>query len=436
MENEKTDPIIKATLMFLTAGVIAVIFYFLRSIFIPITIALLISILSDPLFNFLRKKLRLPSIVSTLVILALFFFVVFLGGLYLGSRVNVFADKFDSYKDSYVQIYEKYATRLEPIWEKLNEEPFDLDGVVHLITHGSLPEENANPQVTEVVESTSIAEIDTVTEADEGYFSPNSLFADLNFSAMLNSLIMASNSIFGFVGDVVLVALFLLFILLEKNSYDQKMKKVFTDTKGLQVRKILAKINHHVVRYINVKVWISLLTALLVVVVAVLVGVDFPSMWGVLAFILNFIPSIGSIIFVFLMTFFTAIQFLPTEQWGAIVIVFFSTGIIQFVIGNILDPKVSGDKLDLSPLTIMFALLFWGLIWGIPGMFLSVPLMLVIKLTCENIPSLRPFAILIGSGNEAFDKKEDTIDRLYRKIKDKCYRISRKVINIRKKGKK
>ena len=118
--------------------------------------------------------------------------------------------------------------------------------------------------------------------------------------------------------------------------------------------------------------------------------------WGVLTFLLNFIPTVGSIIATIPPVVMAIIQFSPGLFKPAMVL--FSLAAIQITIGNIITPKVVGDRLGVSPVVILLSLLLWGMIWGIPGALLSTPIISIIKIVCENIPSLHSIAVLIGSG--------------------------------------
>ena len=122
-------------------------------------------------------------------------------------------------------------------------------------------------------------------------------------------------------------------------------------------------------------------------------GVDFAALFGLLAFFLNFIPNIGSFLAMALRVGFTFFQFgdFWTPFW-----VFAITEGLDAVLGNYIEPRVMGKGLGLSPLLVFFSLLFWGWLWGIPGMILSVPLTAVVRIVCQNVPSLRPVAVLMG----------------------------------------
>ena len=137
----------------------------------------------------------------------------------------------------------------------------------------------------------------------------------------------------------------------------------------------------------------SLANGLMVWIVLLFFGVDFAALFGLLAFLLNFIPNIGSFIASVLRVGFAFFQF--GTFWTPFWVLVVSNG-LDMVLGNILEPRIMGKGLGLSPLLVFFSLLFWGWLWGIPGMILSVPLTAVVKIVCQNVPALRPVAVLMG----------------------------------------
>ena len=127
-----------------------------------------------------------------------------------------------------------------------------------------------------------------------------------------------------------------------------------------------------------------------------IIGVDFAVTWGALAFFLNFIPTVGSIVASIPPILLALIQFYPSFWPG--IITLFSVMTIQLGMGNALAPKLMGDHLNLSPVVVLLSLLFWGWLWGIVGALLSIPIAAAIKIVCENIETLHPISVMMGSG--------------------------------------
>lgn len=207
--------------------------------------------------------------------------------------------------------------------------------------------------------------------------------------------------------DAMLVVLYLMFLVLERQSVMPKLMAAFPVGKIQKAGEMLNSISKQVSRYLSIKFIISAVTGILFYFTAVWVKLDFALIWGVLATILNFIPTIGSIVVTVLGIFMAIIQFAP--DWSTVLMVSFFFVVIEMVMGNIVDPHFQGVQLNLSPLVILIFLALWGYIWGIPGMFLSVPMTSVLQVFCANSPTLRPLSIMISEGSSYrrdFDKKE------------------------------
>jgi predicted PurR-regulated permease PerM len=180
-------------------------------------------------------------------------------------------------------------------------------------------------------------------------------------------------------------------MLLEVSSLPVKLKKIFNDPdKSIsQVQSIYDNIN----KYIAIKTWISLVTGLLATILCIIIGVDYPILWGVLAFALNYIPTIGSFIALIPPVLLTLVQLSPIEA----LVVLVGYVIINTVMGNILEPKFMGKGLGLSTLVVFLSLIFWGWILGPIGMLLSVPLTITIKIVLDSSEETRWLAVLLGS---------------------------------------
>jgi len=189
----------------------------------------------------------------------------------------------------------------------------------------------------------------------------------------------------GLIGNFFLILIFLMFLLLGQ-------------AKSGPLPGVLGEINIKVSRYIWTKFSLSLVTAILVGSVLALIGLDLAFMFAVLVFLLNFIPSVGSVISSLLPLPVALLQFGMSWQF---IVIFAVPGLFQFAIGNVLEPKLMGKSLGLHPVTILFFLLFWGAVWGVPGMFLAVPITAILKVVFEQFPGTQPIAKLFA-GNPEF----------------------------------
>lgn len=202
-----------------------------------------------------------------------------------------------------------------------------------------------------------------------------------------------------------MMMVFLFFMLLESTTAENRMRRAFKGSRGETVVVIANKIVAHISKYIRTLALISAATGLCVWGVLSLIGVDFALAWGVLAFFLNFIPTIGSIIASIPPILVAIVQFYP--NWMPTLLTAASLLIIQFMIGNILTPSIMGDTLDLSPVVILISLMLWGLLWGFSGALLSVPIAVMIKIICENIEPLHFMAELMRSAKHSGPKTTD-----------------------------
>lgn len=219
----------------------------------------------------------------------------------------------------------------------------------------------------------------------------------VNWSSLaISSLTQISNKFLSIMNLALLVYVFFLFLLLERQSVIPKLLAAIPQSKGMKVAVMFERITRQISKYLVVKTVISFFTGVCFYLAALLTGLDLPSLWGVSAFVFNFIPTIGSIVVTVLVIFMALIQFAP--DWATIITVAVLTISTQMILGNIIDPRLQGGQLNLSPFMILVALSLWGYIWGIVGMFIAVPLTSVMQILFANIKSLRPFAIMISSG--------------------------------------
>lgn len=193
----------------------------------------------------------------------------------------------------------------------------------------------------------------------------------------------------------VLVILFVGFLFAERLWFDVKLKSLMggDDGRAAQARRIIGTIMHRVNYYLLVKTIVSAVTGLMVYGVAYLFGVELALALGIITFVLNYIPNIGSIIATVLAALIIHVQ---AAEPGLTIGFFAAVGTIQFVNGNIIDPVLMGRTLRLSTFGIIVSLAFWGAVWGIPGMFLSVPIMVAVMIVCSHINDLRPIAVLLS----------------------------------------
>lgn len=194
--------------------------------------------------------------------------------------------------------------------------------------------------------------------------------------------------------QVVLIILFVGFLFLERVWFGTKLENLMGDkSQARRVSAIIGSIIRRVNHYLLVKGLISSVTGVAIFLLLSVFDIQFAVAMGLLTFVLNFIPSIGSIIATLIVTLVAYIQ-VPEPQTA--VLIFVLAGMIQFILGNVIDPMLMGRTLRLSAFGIIISLAFWGAVWGIPGMFLAVPFMVAVMIVCSHIPAARPVAILLS----------------------------------------
>ena len=211
----------------------------------------------------------------------------------------------------------------------------------------------------------------------------------VNLPALATDIITAFG---GIVGSSVLILIYMLFLFMEQGNFGRKLSALAAD-RGRDLHGIMAQVRDDIRKYISIKMFTSTLTGLLSYLFLLMVGVDFAGVWGLLIFLLNFIPTVGSIV----ATVFPAmIALAQSEGYGLLLWVLAGIGGLQIIIGNILEPRLMGSSFNLSPIIILLNLALWGYIWGIPGMFLCVPFLIILTIVLSHFPRTRPIAVILS----------------------------------------
>jgi predicted PurR-regulated permease PerM len=192
-----------------------------------------------------------------------------------------------------------------------------------------------------------------------------------------------------------LIFIMVIFLLLEVSTIPTKLQAAFHD-RGKTVgrfKQLGTSVNH----YLFIKTWISLLTGLVAGVLCWAIGVDFPLLWGLLAFLLNYVPNIGSIIAAVPPVLLALVQLGPGRAFAVLV----GYVLLNNILGNFVEPRFMGEGLGLSAFAVLLSLVFWGWVLGPVGMLLSIPLTMAVKIAMEEQPNMRWISLLLGSGADA-----------------------------------
>lgn len=217
-----------------------------------------------------------------------------------------------------------------------------------------------------------------------------------------------SSQIISLSSKVVLVLIFTAFMLAEQRGFGRKLVAAFPNAVASRISRVIGGITQQVSRYLLLQFLISAATGLCVWIALWAIGVEFALTWGVLAFVLNFIPTIGSIVASIPPVVIALAQYAPDSYWPAIATLV-ALLVIQMTIGNVISPRIMGDHLNLSPVAVLVSLLFWSWLWGPGGALLSVPVTAAIKIVCDNIQPLSPIGVLLGAGPRKRAKNREVV---------------------------
>ena len=251
-------------------------------------------------------------------------------------------------------------------------------------------------EIAPVYQQNLNARLESLAFVDIGEFEGQSfgqlLSSWIDIPAYARSIASSLTSILASGG---LILIYLGFLFLEQGHFNKKIAALVSDREREEdINKLLHRIRDDIQKYVIIKVFTSSLTGILSYVFLRFMEVDFAGVWGLIIFLLNFIPTVGSIV----ATIFPAlIAFAQSDGYSLFFIVLSGVGLIQICIGNILEPRLTGSSFNLSPIVILLNLALWGYIWDIPGMFLCVPFLIIITIILSHFPQTRPIAVMLSS---------------------------------------
>ncbi len=246
-----------------------------------------------------------------------------------------------------------------------------------------------------------------------------SLFQKIDISSLFTSLISSITGIFSKAG---IILFYVLFILLEYRFFWEKIQLMFQDgNKRENAFQTLEKIKSDVKSYFLIKAMVSVVTWFLSYLVMIIFGLDFALFWAMSICLLNFIPNVWSVIAVSLPVILSLIQY---DSLYPFLFIFSGLIGIQILMSNIIEPRFMGNKLNLSPLVIVISLWFWGIMWWIVGMLLSVPLMVIMNIIFSKFEATRPVAILLSekweldvhASRDVSQNKKELLDNVKKRL--------------------
>ncbi len=333
----------------LTAAALVVVVAGLRAakdILIPILIAFFLAVLAAQPVEWLRRR-RVPSLLAVALVVAVVLLVLSGFGAVVATSVNEFTDAIP-----------RYQARLGALDDELREW---LD---------ELPFEHPPIEFIDII-------------------NPGQVI-DLMGRGLRGIVATLSNTL--------LVVLTMVFMLMEATTLRTKLRAMFGGRPELGDR--LQPVTDQIQQYLAIKTLVSLVTGIVIGIWVHLLGLDFALIWGLVAFLLNYIPTIGSIIAA------VPAVLLATVQLGLGRAVLIAVGyvVVNTILGNLVEPSLMGRRLGLSTLIVFLSLVFWGWVWGPVGMLLSVPLTMIVKILLENSEDLQWVAVMLDSGRAAAER--------------------------------
>lgn len=329
----------------------------LNNILTPIAIAILIWFLINALANQIKKLPYLNSNIGDLIAIPLSLIVIVVSMLQIGSFI---ASSMVELSSTIAQLDDKFNVLIEQLSNKTG---FDI--AIRL----------------------------------------EKLFEQFSIASLINKVISAFSSI---VSNIMQILLYVLFLLIDQRFFNAKINALFKnyDTRS-KAKEVLSSISHTIRMYLSITTIISMFTGFLTYIICEMFGLQGAILWGFIAFILNFIPTIGSIIAVLVPVAFALVQFTDLTQ---VMFLLACLALIQFVIGNILYPRLMGNKLNISQFVVILSLVIWGAMWGTIGMFLSVPLMMILLIILSQFENTKGLAILISGDGRIFTPSSKKVD--------------------------
>ncbi|MCK9229733.1 MAG: AI-2E family transporter [Syntrophales bacterium] len=345
MDQEKKIFFLLALLVLVAVGFVLKV---AQQVVVPLVIAWLLTFVVNPVVEAMTKR-KIPLPIAILVVIILLLGIGYMGVVFLQGRVVSIISAFPKYEQRMAMLVNEFSSRMDLKY---------------------------NPLV------------------------------DYDWARTIRNLLLSlSGSLFSILSNLLQIIVFLVFLLLGKPYSKHKIKRALSDEQAERITRIVTLISSGIGRYLSAQVLISFATGFFVWGALSIIRIDFPMTWGALAFFLNFIPYIGSIVASIPPIILAVVQYYPAI-WPFVVTLLAVTS-IQMTIGNFIAPKVFGDRLNLSPVVVLLSLLFWGWLWGIVGALLAIPIASAIKITCENIEQLRPISYMMGSGHRYWKESND-----------------------------
>jgi predicted PurR-regulated permease PerM len=366
-------------------------------IIIPFLLSIFLAIICTPALFWLKN--RGVSTVFAILIVSL---VIITAGLMVGTILTTSIADFTNDLPQYTNQLNNRIRDLETTWNRWLEEKrakFHRDGLDRA-TSGEPDNVLTGSNATDGGDS-NVSEVPTSEAVTKPEKKPLSLSQFLDAQAGVKLMRDLLAQLGNILAKGFLIYLTTIFILLEASILPDKIRAAMKN--NIETFDNLATVADDVKKYLAMKTAISLVTGLLVMIWLIILKVKYPVVWGLIAFLLNFVPNIGSIIAAIPACILAFLQF----GTGTAVLAAAGYLVVNIALGNILEPRLMGQRLGLSTLVVFLSLVFWGWVLGPVGMLLSVPLTMTVKIILQSYPETNKLAILLDSQKPPVRKKKN-----------------------------
>ena len=343
MNSKQYLPLQSVALPFVAMAAATAFLYFASPIVIPLIIAASLAYILSPAVTLLRK-IKIPHALAVILVLIVSFFIIGVIGYFLFGQVNSLVQELPSYWNTIV----RYSAELLDKYQEFFPQAQNLDW---------------------------------------------SSFQLKDFSGVTKYLFRGISSTISFLFSLLLVLFLTFFILNDQGLLKEKLIRAFSKSKEETGTEILGEINQQIRGFLLVKFGTSAALAVIFTLGLLIIGVNYAYIWGPLAGMLNLIPYVGPIIGAIPPLIMAAVQFKALMPVIWVLILFL---VFQNLEGNIITPKLMGDKLNLSPLAVLVSVMFWTWLWGAIGIILAIPITASVKVICDRVEALQPIGILLG----------------------------------------
>ncbi len=346
MNEIKSDKFKNFVLGIILLGFLYVILKELHSILIPFFVAIIIAFIFEPFYSWMCKK-KIPGIIALVIIVILILIIANISSVFIFTSISSFESQAPTYQNKFMTIFAEVGKLIQ-----------------------------SNEMISNFVMNNLKLE-EQLKKIDIG--------------GILTSVISGLAGIFG---NFILIMIYVVFLIPEIGDFRKRLKQAYTLKKATTITNVIDDVFDDIKKYLLNKTLINFTHAVLAYIILIIFNVDFAIVWAFLIFFGSYIPNIGA-------TVMTIIPFLSAllqyESFGIPLIILILLTVLAFTMGNIIEPKVFGNTLNLSPILIIFSLIFWGYLWGIVGMFLAVPIMSMIKIILSKFEGTKSISLMMSN---------------------------------------